>query len=341
MISTKLISNQSTPADSGVITRHLELAPVANLSAPEPATCRSHIDRVVQQIDSPEVKQIVETVFQDLLRLLECLDLIENYWRQVDVAEQTFALFQLIHDEARRLVGFIRTDAMNSNVLTEELGDTLDGITFAVNHDLQRVFESGPGSSISDKPAQVVVGKLYRAHNILNNCLQQSTITLAMLFDPKLIGARLFNNSDMRYRQSLQLCQDLPEIIKLIEYSEQIGGEPVLTTLIDRLEKFRCESLEYLMYTDWPQFESFCEMIKIPKMQPSELGTVLHQFRCYLETLLGQVRMRDVLACASVGVGKEDNCQMLTTLAENSTSFSGAHNPQNEEIFWRELAFAD
>lgn len=93
MISTKLISNQSTPADSGVITRHLQLVPVANLSAPEPPTCRFHIDRVVQQIDSPEVKQIVETVFQDLLRLLECLDLIENYWRQVDVAEQTFALF--------------------------------------------------------------------------------------------------------------------------------------------------------------------------------------------------------------------------------------------------------
>jgi hypothetical protein len=342
MISTNPISNQSTPTNPGVISRHLDLTPVANLSAPQPPTCRFHIDRVVQQIDSQEVKQIIGTVFQDLLRLLECLDLIENYWRQVDVAEQTFALFQLIHDEARRLVEFIRTDAMNSNVLTEDLGETLDGITFAVNHDLQRVFENGPGSSISDKPAQVVVGKLYRAHNILNNCLQQSTITLAMLFDPELIGARLFNNSDMRYRQSLQLCQDLPEIIQLVERSEQVDGAAALKTLIDRLEKFRCESMEYLMYTDWPQFESFCERINTSRTQPSELATVFHQFRCYLETLLGQVRMRDVLAdVSSLGVGTEDNCQVLTSLAENSTSFSDAYNPQNEEILWRELAFAE
>lgn len=333
MISTKPISNQPIPTNSGVITRHLELAPVPTLSAPEPPTCRFHIDRVVQQIDPPEVKQIVGTVFQDLLRLLECLDLIENYWRQVDVAEQTFALFQLIHDEARRLVRFIRTDAVNSNVLTEELVETLDGITFAVNHDLQRVFESGPGSSISDKPAQVVVGKLCRAHNILNNCLQQSTITLAMLFDPELIGARLFNNSDMRYRQSLQLCQDLPEIIQLVEYSEQIGNGPALATLIDRLEKFRCESMEYLMYTDWPQFESFCEMISISKTQPSELGTVLHQFRCYLETLLAQIRMRDVLAdVSSLGVDEVNSRQVLPTLAENGASFSGAFHPQNEDV---------
>ena len=31
-------------------------------------------------------------------------------------------------------------------------------------------------------------------------------------------------------------------------------------------------------------------------MSSLELESVLHQFRCYLETLLGQVRMRAVLA---------------------------------------------
>ena len=148
-------------------------------------------------------------VFQDLLRLLECVGLVETYLRQVDAAEETVALFQLIHDEARKLVEFIRTDALNSDLLTKELADTLDGIMFAVNHDLQRLFDSGPRGSFSDKTAQVVVGKLYRAHDILTNCLQQSTITLAMVFDPELIGAKLFNNSELRHRQSLQLCQDL------------------------------------------------------------------------------------------------------------------------------------
>jgi len=339
MISTKLISNQSTPADSFVITPHLERGPVANLSAPEPPTFRFHLHRLVQQIDSPELKGLIGLVFQDLLRLLECVELVENYLRQVDAAEETFALFQLIHDEARKLVQFIRTDALNSNLLSEELAQTLDGITFAINHDLQRVFDSGPKGSFSDKTAQVILGKLYRAHDVLTNCLQQSTITLAMVFDRELVGAKLFNNSDIRYRQSLQLWQDLSELIQVVENVQKTSVGPALTTLTDRLEKFRCESMEYLMYSDWAQFESFCEVIDLSKMQPSEMGRVLHQFRCYLETLLGQVRMRNVLVDVfPLGIGEED--RMLTTLAENSASFSGARQPQNENVVWSEFASA-
>ena len=340
MISTKLISSQSIPANSFVITRHSEPGPVANTSSPEPLSCRFYIDRLVQLIDPPEVKGIVVTVFQDLFRLLECLSLIENHLRQVDAAEETLTLFQLIHDEARRFVEFIRTDAIDSNVLTEELVDTLDGIAFAVTHDLQRVFDSGPRGSSPDKSAQVVVGKLYRAYDILTNCLQQSTITLAMVFDPELIGTKLFNNSGMRYRQSLQLCQDLPELIHLVQVCQEMKVGPALTMLTDRLERFRGEGMEYLMYSDWSQFESFCEMIDLSKMQQDQLSTVLHQFRGYLETLLGQVRMRNVLADVfPLGIGEEENCQVLTTLAENSASFSGSLDP-HEDTTWREFAFA-
>src|SRR3989440_9780577 len=81
------------------------------------------------------------------------------------------------------------------------------------------------------------------------------------------------------------------------------------------------------------------EMIDLSQMQPNELETVLHQFRCYLETLLGQVRMRNVLADVfPLGIGEEENCQVLTTLAENSASFSGSLDHQ--DAAWREFAFA-
>jgi hypothetical protein len=340
MISTKLISSQSIPVNPLVMIRHAEPGKVADTSSLEPLTCRFYIDRVVQLVDPPEVKGIVVTVFQDLLRLLECLSLIENHLRQIDAAEETLTLFQLIHDEARRFVEFIRTDAINSNVLTEELVDTLDGIAFAVTHDLQRVFDSASRGSAADKSAQVVVGKLYRAYDILTNCLQQSTVTLAMVFDCELIGTKLFNNSGMRYRQSLQLCKDLPELIHLVQVCQEMKGEPTLAMLKDRLEKFRGEGMEYLMYSDWSQFESFCEMIDLSKMQQEELSTVLHQFRCYLETLLGQVRMRNVLADVfPLGIGEEENCQVLTTLAENSASFSESLDPHVDTV-WREFAFA-
>ena len=312
--------------------------PIESTDEPDDETCRRHLDQVVRQIESPAIRETVCTVFQDLSRLLECLNLVECHLRQVDRAVDTFAFFQLIHDDARALVNFIRRDALNAAVIGDELAETLDGIAFAVHHDLQRVFDSVPEESFEDKPAQVVVGKLYRAHDVLTNCLQQSTITLAMVFNPELVGARLFNNSDIRYRQSLQLCHELSELIELVENSEKIGST---LTLMNRIERFRHESMECLMYSDWPQFESFCGRVSSARTQSYEMETVLHQFRCYLETLLGQVRMRNVLADVfPVGTGAEANCLGLTTLGSNSASFSDSFHPQDEDVVWSEVAFA-
>lgn len=259
-------------------------------------TCEDHLRRLVYEIDSPVVKDVVDVVFKDLLRLLECLGLIEAHLRQVDSADETFALFQLIHDDARTLVRFIRTDALNSPLISEELADTLDGITFVISHDLQRVFETDSGDPVSEKTTHIILSKMHRAHDVLTNCLQQSTISLAMLFDTSLVGAKLFDNSDMRYRQSIQLCQDLLSLRQVVEDVDEQAGNQTLEHLTSGISKFRNESMECLMYADWPQFESFCERIIVSLTDLSALLPVLNQFQCYLETLLSQVRMRAVFA---------------------------------------------
>jgi hypothetical protein len=99
----------------------------------------------------------------------------------------------------------------------------------------------------------------------------------------------------MRFRQSLQLCEDLGRLIQLVSASEDDPKQAECAALTNGIRKFRNESMELLMYSDWPQFESLCERID-PHQDAQQLPAVLHQFRCYLETLLGQVRMRAVLA---------------------------------------------
>jgi hypothetical protein len=270
--------------------------PLPDSQLPDLQSCRLQIEQVVRAVESPEVKEIVETVFNSLLRLLECLSFIERYLRQVATAEETIALFKLIRDEAGVLVEFIREKGLNSPAMNEELIDVLDGITFAVSHDLRRVFEPEHRAGTTEKPSHSVVGKLYRAHDLLTNCLQQSTVTLAMVFAPDLVGAKLFNNSGVRFRQSLQLCEDLTSLLELIESCDKHRDQRARSSFSTAVESFRNESLECLMYSDWPQFESFCEIIKVTGSSQSEFEPVLHQFRCYLETLLGQVKMRAVLA---------------------------------------------
>jgi len=236
------------------------------------------------------------------------------------------------------------------------LSDMLDGLAFALRHDLQRVFEPAPQAAAAESSqipeAHVVVGKLYRAHDVLTNCLQQSTISLAIMFDEELIGAKLFNNSDRRLRQSLQLCQDLAALIPLVEAAEKDCVESSLLALTAAIEKFRNESMECLMYSDWPQFEGFCEQIKIDVPDTAELVHVLHQFRCYLETLLGQVRMRAVLTDVYPLQFGADNVSQFRVAGEvravaeaitevDPAQFSDSFEHQEDETTWDEnLALA-
>ncbi|MCA1605360.1 MAG: hypothetical protein LC775_07800, partial [Acidobacteria bacterium] len=286
---------QNPPA----LAESLSLTQGAESAQPEEDACNTspalQLNQVVGQIAHPKVKEIVGTVFEDLLRMLECLGPVEDNLHQVDDAEETFALFQSIHDEACALVKFIREDALNCKALDRELRDTLDAITFAVSHDLRRVFDTKPADAAQGSSGRVVVGKMFRAHEVLTNCLQQATISLAIMFDPELVGTKLFHDSDRRYRQSLQLCEDLSTLTKLVEACAQKPIGPALTNLSESIERFRNESMENLRYSDWPEFESFCEKLEQAN-PPSDVEPVLHQFACFLETLLGQVKMRSVLA---------------------------------------------
>ena len=288
--------------------------------------CRDYFEELVRDISSTRVRRIVGAVFQDLLRLLECLSIIEGHLRHVQTAEETLAFFQLIRDEAKSLIEFIRDDALNCSEVSGDLADTLDGLIFALNHDLRRVFE-GEYETSADNSPYVVLGRVHRAHDVLTNCFQQSIISLALVYSPSLLVTQLFNNAEKRYRQSLKLCSDLECLRRLVQrFVEGRAGE---TELSGGLETFRRDSLEFLMYSDWPQFESFCEKTRLSVNDPAALADVLHQFLCYLETLLRQVKMRAVLA-------DERNLTLEQMSQDNPTYLEAVPPPQAP---WAEFAF--
>jgi hypothetical protein len=199
------------------------------------------------------------------------------------------------------------------------------------------VFDSDPCWSISNKTFHVVLSKLYRAHYVVTNCFQQSIITLAMLFDPTLNRGRLFKNSDLRLRQSLQLCEDLEGLIELLQRFEEKGNEMAFGKAVTAVNRFRRETMQFLMYSDWPQFESFCK--NLTASNDPDLKNVFHQFRCYLETLLGQVRMRGVLAGAfNPQVEQRDNNSYEAIYQDSFAQSAALMDADNVETVWGNLA---
>lgn len=90
------------------------------------------------------------------------------------------------------------------------------------------------------------------------------------------------------------------------------------------------------MYSDWPQLKSFCERINFAIATQRDLASVLHEFRCYVETLLGQVRMRAVLASSCNLQPEVASPQTHAPLTSQQPSISQINPPQT----WHEFAIA-
>jgi len=58
---------------------------------------------------------------------------------------------------------------------------------------------------------------------------------------------------------------------------------------------FRGETMQFLMYKDWQEFEAISEKLLQAVPESNGAGSQVHSFICYLETLLGQVKLRSVL----------------------------------------------
>jgi hypothetical protein len=261
---------------------------VAPLS--KPPTLESQIDLILGNTDYLPILQAVRRIFNDLVRMLDCLRLMEANLHQVG---ETLALLELVQADTIALLDFTEKEALQTEGISERLHEVLDGMSFALRHEVRRVFEDDL-RELSSESREITQAKIADAHRILTNCLQQSIITLAQVFDPRLDGRQLFDNSKARLKQSLILCKDLWVMINLVRRAELSFDPDLISQVMDSVKAFRNGTMHYLMYRDWGHFERVVDDLS-RSGGDLDCGPVLHQFMCYLETLLGQVKLRGVL----------------------------------------------
>ena len=267
-------------------------------------TLESQIDLILGNTEYLPILQAVRRIFNDLVRLGDCLRLMEPYLNQVG---ETLALLDLVRVDTLSLLDFAEKEALQTEGISDLLYAVIDGMSFALRHEVSRVFEDNLTDLSSDDSHELTQAKIADAHRILTNCLQQSIITLAQVFDPRLDGRQLFDNSQARLKQSLVLCKDLWTMLNLVRRAKRRLDPDLTNQVIDCVKTFRNGSMHYLMYRDWGHFERIVDQLECSVRGEIESGPVLHQFLNYLETLLGQVKMRAVL----VGVMTDFFCNQI------------------------------
>jgi hypothetical protein len=262
-------------------------------SSPDQPNLAWQINTILTKTGEQRGMEAVRRIFNDLVRLLECLKLMEP---NLHHGRENFILLEMIRLDTIALLDFTENEALQIEGLNENLFEVLDGMSFALRHELKRVFEEDGEDSPAHESPEVTNAKLTHYNRVLTNCLQQSIITLAQVFDPRLDGRQLFNNSKARLKQSLILCKDLWGLTNLVKRAERDLSDATLTMVIHRIAAFRSSSMNYLMYKDWGHFDRLARELDTSVLEQLDCGGILHKLSTYLDTLLGQVKNRAVLA---------------------------------------------
>jgi len=290
------IFNQPTHEPSKAFTPYPAAAtssPGAEVQTAAEEILAAPLAALVENLQPASLGVTMRRVFVDLARLLDYLRLIETKVQQNQLLASTFSVFTNIHKESLALIEQIDADMLHLEGASEELLATLDGISYAIGHEIGRVY-GFELVGINDPQEPAIRGKLERAHGLLRNCFQQSTITLTQVFNPALDGEELFNDYHTRREEALILYRDLWNLAALARRADMECDQFSVALLLAHLKRFRDGSMCYLMYRDWEEYERFVKQVTAAR-RILEIGPALEGLACYLETLLGQVRLRSVL----------------------------------------------
>ncbi|HEX6731125.1 MAG TPA: hypothetical protein VF074_13970 [Pyrinomonadaceae bacterium] len=255
------------------------------------ARLQREIDVALDAIESPAEYGIARPILENLSRLFEKLTLIQSNLRKLDTLVENLSILEMIQRDTRMLIDFIETKAMRTEGVSQELVDVLDGMSYCIAHDLKRIFERELVDYITDYSTPVVYGKIVYAHGLLSNCFQQTVITILQFFNPSVNPVRLFNLEE-RVRQSLVLCNELSSMMRVVRQAEDEGSSHAFRQVVYDAIKFRDESMQYLVYLDWREYERLAFELIASIETNGNSQELLHMFGCYLEVLYGHVKMR-------------------------------------------------
>jgi hypothetical protein len=276
---------------------------------PAPVELPKPFAEVVAWIASARVRELVANIYARQLRALEALAPIEKVL--ATSGEMRVApLFDELRSRCASLLSYITAEVVAADFLDEEVRAALDGTRFVIAHEMGKVFRSDffRSEGVAARLARTNVAGLARtngdcvtradvarAWGLMQNCLQQTAITLAQLFDPSACGERLFDNYQHKVEDSLALFHELKLLLRKVRRAEESTGILLKHSLVMHLELFRGETMHLLMYKDWAEFEGFVDDVRRAFEEMEGFDITLHKFASYLETLIHHVGMREVL----------------------------------------------
>ena len=255
----------------------------------------ARLQTIVEGIEPAHLRELMRNVFDDLNRLL---GYVEQLKAAVESADDTAAALFLL--DALRAEALATACGLDSECegggLPADLSEELERASFAVRHELRAVFGRLLVGVDSLEDRSEARARLGEAHDLLRNCFQQSTVSLACLLRSSFDAAEVFEDLRLKRENSRRLYEDLSALLHSARNAERRTDRLSLTLFNARLEHFRCDSMRHLMQKDTETCRRFVEDFRLLRTHGEAPRFFLHRFSCYLELLVKHVGMRSVLS---------------------------------------------
>jgi hypothetical protein len=173
--------------------------------------------------------------------------------------------------------------------------DSLDSASYTASLELKKVYSQELTGLAGIRPVPSVFARVETACELLSDSFRQILADFARVIEPTLEPSDLFPNFKTKLDQSLELRQNLWQLLQAVRGGEQNPDKGQLDSVTKELREFTENTLSFLFHKDRETLERFAEEIFVTT-EKKDIVPILHRFGAYLETLLGQINMRTVLA---------------------------------------------
>lgn len=284
------------------------------------------LDSLLKSIKSSSVREVVCSIFVDLTRLRSILHIVEVNSSEGGPLPVALALLSLVESEAKSLIRFIEKRIPEIKSIKGPLRQVLDGTSFALRHEVKRVFGHELADINSGRKANQVRTDVMRAHGLLSNCFQQSIIALTQVFDSSINAERLFDDYRDRFEQSTVLLKELSTLLALAREAGEKQNNDASDLLMRELGAFSHGTMHYLMYRDWDEFADIAREVT-NSYGSARHGFILHCFATYLDALINQVQMRAVFNDESHAAPQEKQIKVARKAGAKRTQKRQATKP--------------
>ncbi len=228
-------------------------------------------------------------------KILKWLSVVGKLLREDRPLKSTLLLFAHINEQMREMMDYINNRLMRYPNEEDELYGSLDSAAYTASIELRKVYDQELKELIAVRPAPLVFAKIENSYCLLNDSIQLTLVNFARLIEPEIDAADIFPSLKEKEVQSVKLREEMWELTRELRAAEKDPENYPLDSLYMMLNSFSKETIGFIFYKDIETVERFIEEIMLTK-DKKDLVPILHRFGAYLETLLGQVNMRAVLA---------------------------------------------